>query len=94
MFVVITLLCCISGTNKFGACFNPAVGIALTTNAVWWLGSQHYLYHYLYAYTLGPALGGLLAGLFHLVHRDHHKPVEVDREYPAETREGLMKEYN
>ena len=34
MVVVLTLLCCISGTNKFGACFNPAVGVALTTNSV------------------------------------------------------------
>lgn len=30
--VVVTLLCCIVGTNKFGAAFNPAVGVALTTN--------------------------------------------------------------
>ena len=30
--VVFTLLCCIAGTNKLGACFNPAVGIALTSN--------------------------------------------------------------
>ena len=37
--VVVTLLCCISGTNKLGACFNPAVGIALTTNSILWLGS-------------------------------------------------------
>ena len=32
MCVVVTLLAVISATNKFGACFNPAVGIALTTN--------------------------------------------------------------
>ena len=32
--VVITLMCCIAGTNALGACFNPAVGLALTTNSV------------------------------------------------------------
>jgi len=32
MCVVLTLLACIAATNKFGACFNPAVGVALTTN--------------------------------------------------------------
>ena len=32
MCVVLTLLCVISATNKFGACFNPAVGVSLTTN--------------------------------------------------------------
>ena len=36
--VVLTLLCCIAATNKFGACFNPAVGIALTVNQILWLG--------------------------------------------------------
>jgi len=30
--VVMTLMCCATGTNKLGACFNPAVGIALTAN--------------------------------------------------------------
>ncbi len=88
MFVCITLLCCIASTNKLGACFNPAVGIALTANSIWKLGSQHYLYHYLYAYTLGPALGGLLAGLFHNIHKEAHKPDE--QQYSAEHREGLI----
>jgi len=73
MCVVVTLLCCIAGTNKLGACFNPAVGIALTTNAMLYMGKQHYLYHYLYAYTLGPALGGLCAGLFHIFHAPLHE---------------------
>ena len=30
--VVVTLMCCIASTNKFGACFNPAVGVSLTIN--------------------------------------------------------------
>ena len=72
--VVMTLMCCIGGTNKLGACFNPAVGLTLTTNSIVMLGSAHFRYHYLYAYTLGPALGGLCAGLFHIFHREHHKP--------------------
>ena len=72
--VVATLMCCISGTNMLGACFNPAVGIALTSNSIAVLGGAHYMRHYLYAYTLGPSLGGLIAGLFHIFHREHHKP--------------------
>lgn len=88
--VVVTLLCCISGTNKLGACFNPAVGIALTADAIFALGTKHYLYHYLYAYTLGPATGGLLAGLFHMLHRDAHKPEEVHPEFDQNQKEHLM----
>lgn len=91
MAVVVTLLCVISGTNKFGACFNPAVGIALPANSVLWLGKSPYLYHYVYIYTLGPALGGLLAGFFHLLHAPAHEPVQ---RYPAgfdgEHHEGLV----
>ena len=30
--VVLTLMCCIAATNKFGACFNPAVAVSLTVN--------------------------------------------------------------
>ena len=74
--VVFTLMCCIAGTNSLGACFNPAVGLALTSNSIAMLGSAHFRYHYLYAYTLGPALGGLCAGLFHIFHREHHKPAK------------------
>ena len=32
MCVVLTLMAVIAATNKFGACFNPAVAVALTTN--------------------------------------------------------------
>ena len=84
MVVVVTLLCVISGTNKFGACFNPAVGIALTSSQMLYNGTKHYLYHYLYAYTLGPALGGLFAGLFHLIHATAHEPVVENREFSHE----------
>lgn len=90
MCVVVTLLCVISGTNTLGACFNPAVGIALTTNSILWLGSQHYLYHYTYAYTLGPALGGLLAGLFHLNHAQYEEPVEEHQEFPQSQKANLL----
>jgi len=72
--VVSTLLCMISGTNQLGACFNPAVGVSVTINALIRLGSEQYISHYLYAYTLGPALGGCLAGLFHIFHAKAHAP--------------------
>ena len=90
MCVVLTLLCVIAGTNKFGACFNPAVGIALTSSQILYNGSQHYLYHYLYAYTLGPALGGLFAGLFHHIHAPAHEPVEENREFSHEQKETFL----
>ena len=84
--VVATLLCCIGGTNALGACFNPAVAVAITTNAILKLGSAHWIYHYMYAYTLGPALGGLLAGLFHIVHAKAHEPDEPERNFNNEQR--------
>ena len=90
MCVVVTLMCVIAGTNKFGSCFNPAVGIALTTNQILFMGKQHYLYHYLYAYTLGPALGGLCAGIFHLFHAPLHEDEDVTEQFDASQREKLV----
>ena len=90
MCVVLTLLCVIAGTNKFGACFNPAVGISLTASQILYNGSKHYLYHYLYAYTLGPALGGLFAGLFHHIHAPAHEPEEENREFSNEQKETFL----
>ena len=90
MTVVFTLLCCIAATNKFGAAFNPAVGIALTVNSILWLGKQHYLYHYVYAYTLGPLLGGLLAGFFHNIHAKAHEPVEEHREFDSSQKQTFL----
>ncbi len=75
LVVVSTLLCMISGTNKLGACFNPAVGVSVTLNSIFWLGSgKSYLFHYLYAYMLGPILGGILAGMLHILHAKAHVP--------------------
>ena len=91
MCVVVTLLCVISGTNKFGACFNPAVGIALTSNSIFLKATGgHYLYHYVYAYTLGPALGGLIAGLFHIFHAKAHEPHDEHREFDSHQKENLL----
>ena len=88
--VVFTLLCVISGTNSLGACFNPAVGITLTTNSIIWLGKTEYMYHYVYAYTLGPLLGGICAGFFHLFHAPHVEPVEPHREFPDGQKANLL----
>ena len=77
--VVASLCAIVTGTNKLGASFNPAVAIAITTNSVARFDlpvpfNQTALTHYLYAYTLGPAIGGLLAGIFHLFHAKLHDP--------------------
>jgi len=90
MSVVVTLLCCIAATNKYGAAFNPAVGIALTINSILKLGKAHYLYHYCYAYTLGPALGGLFAGFFHIIHAKAHKPVDELKAFDHSQKETLL----
>lgn len=82
MCVTATLLTCITGTTRLGACFNPAVGISLSAFSVMkystFYENTHFMTHYTYAYTLGPALGGLLAGLFHLVHKKAFEPDERD----------------
>ena len=90
MSVVLTLLCCIAATNKFGAAFNPAVGIALTANSILRLGWAHYLYHYIYAYTAGPLIGGLFAGLFHNLHAKAHEPVEEHAEFDRSQKEQFL----
>jgi len=50
-----------------GACFNPAVGIALT-----FTGNEGN-YSKLWIYLLGPLTGGLLAGLVHIAHVSYIK---------------------
>ena len=85
--VVLTLLGMIAVGNKFGAAYNPAVGIALIANQVIMQGKLLYLYHYLYAYTLGPALGGTVAGFFHLIHKQLHEP---EHHHPDEKQEQLL----
>ena len=82
--VVFTLMCCIAATNKFGACFNPAVAVSLTVNQIAMLSdaskaSNGYLYHYTYAYILGPLFGGLLAGIFHNIAAKLHEDDDDER---------------
>jgi len=84
MCVVLTLMCIIAATNALGACFNPAVAIALTSNSLFMLPSDMkagnaYLYHYLYAYILGPLTGGLLAGVFHNTVAHAYAPIDQPR---------------
>jgi len=78
--IAATLLGLIAGTNTIGACFNPAVSISLTIDALvrYWSTSVDttYMTHYLYAYTLGPAIGAMLAGFFFIFHRKLHVPDE------------------
>ena len=93
MCVVLTLLCVIVSTNKLGACFNPAVGFALTANSIFMLSSagkagNAYLYHYLYAYVLGPLIGGLCAGFFHNLVAKEHEP--VNQGFSNEHKESMI----
>ena len=69
--VVATLMGMIKTGMRLGACYNPAVGVALILNQYLVLSSSDttgYLTHYAYAYLAGPAIGGAAAGLFHLMH--------------------------
>lgn len=80
--VVFTLCAVIAATNKYGAAFNPAVGLTVTLNQILFIGWEHQLRHYLYAYVFGPALGGVLAGLFHIPHAKLHEVFEKGK-YPG-----------
>ena len=102
--VVTTLLCVISGTKELGACFNPAVGVSVTTYSVARITPElpegftnNFLYAYVWCYMIGPWCGGLLAGLFHIWHRTSHESAEhhgsprtTPHGMPAETNEGLL----
>lgn len=83
--VVGTLLGMIKTGGRLGACYNPAVGVALLVNQNLWLtNTNNYLTHYSYAYLAGPAFGGLAAGLFHLLHNAlHEKDEEMDHKSHA-----------
>lgn len=78
--VVATLMGMIKTGMRLGACFNPAVGLAVIINQNLWLTNEYnYLTHYTFAYTAGPAIGGVAAGLFHLIHQRLHPKVEEDQ---------------
>ena len=67
--IALTLLACIRTGGKLGGCFNPAVGLSVTTFSLYNLDNESgALNHYLYAFMLGPLLGGAMAGAFNLVH--------------------------
>lgn len=94
--VVATLLTVISGTNKLGACFNPAVGASVTTYGVLRTDvpegmSNHYLYHYVWCYMIGPFIGGLCAGLFHILHaKGHEEPCDVSHQNYDQQKDNLL----
>ena len=68
--VCLTLLGMIQTGGKLGACYNPAVAVTLTANAVTFLDDNNsYLSHYAPYYFVGPFLGGAIAGVFHLLHK-------------------------
>ena len=68
--VALTLLGMIQTGGKLGACYNPAVAVTLTANAVIFLDDPAgYLTHYAPYYFIGPLIGGMFAGMFHLFHR-------------------------
>lgn len=79
--VVATLMGMIKTGMRLGACYNPAVGIALIVNAnIWLTNSNNYLTHYSMAYLLGPTFGGIAAGLFHLAHVTTHRDTKSQGE--------------
>lgn len=95
--VVLTLLAMIQTGGKLGACYNPAVAVALTINQSIFLNNEtSYLTHYSPYYFLGPFLGGALAGFFHLLHRNvllEEEPEERHtRSFSNEMKQGLMGE--
>ncbi len=90
--IVLTLLGMIQTGGKFGACYNPAVAITLTTNAAAYLGNRTgYLSHYCTFYVIGPLLGASLAGLFHLMHKSVLPEAAEDE---AEERRQHAKEFD
>lgn len=95
--VALTLLGMIQTGGKLGACYNPAVAVTLTLNAMFFIDdSVGYLTHYSPYYFAGPLIGGLLAGFFHLVHKDvlleECEDVERrhEREFSNEVKQGLI----
>ena len=95
--VVATLMCVISGTNKLGASFNPAVSTGLTTYSVLRKDipdgeTNQWLYHYLWCYVLGPYIGGLIAGMYHLLAARWFEDEETEQRegFHDDQKEGLM----
>lgn len=91
--VVATLMCVISGTNRLGACFNPALGTGLTTYSVLRTDTEdnNYLYHYLWCYIIGPYIGGLAAGMFHMLHAKAFEPKDGTRgDFSPDSQQRLM----
>lgn len=80
--VVATLMGMIKTGMRLGACYNPAVGVALVVNALLWKEDTNgYITHYAYAYLAGPAIGGAAAGIFHLMHANAFKKDEQESKY-------------
>ena len=95
--VALTLLGMIQTGGKLGACYNPAVAVALTANAMFFIDdSVGYLTHYSPYYFAGPLVGGLIAGFFHLVHKNvlleecEDAERRHEREFSHEVKQGLI----
>ena len=80
--VALTLLACIRTGGKLGVCFNPAVGLSVTTFSQMNLEDDNgSLGHYMYAFIIGPLLGGAIAGTFSLSHsKNFEESVESEQE--------------
>ena len=64
LVLVILVKICATG----GACFNPAIGFALTLYQNEMIEHDGHLTWYLWIYTVGPAVGGVIAGAFQILH--------------------------
>jgi len=77
--VCLTLFGLIMAGGKLGACYNPAVGVALPIWANSTLADASHIMHYMYAYIVGPYVGATIAGAFHNIHKSLYQPA-VKRE--------------
>ena len=91
MTVCMTLaLCVLYGGQISGACYNPAVGIAMNFWATFAHKDQRYIKYVSY-YIMAPVIGGLLAGFLNRYFLNIPFPLEAEK-YEVEKGEGDIEE--